>query len=590
MHKIRSILQRAVLYLMIVILAGGTPAAVFAVATPPKPSGGYTYDAKTGHWSNNTWQWDVSLNKYVPVKKVVPIPGPSPAISPSSDSDVKTAVLPAGSVNPSSTNVTENANAKGTTNDNTGVNIANGLNSDAKSGSADVKKNTAAGDATTGNASAATTIVNSVHSTVDGNTGIAYFTTNLTGDVNGDITIGPSISNATVDKNTNIFSNTNINNSDVLTNNQNLKTTSGNATVSGNTSAGNATSGNSNTVANVLNLINTIVAANKSFVGTINIYGNLNGDILVSPDFIPQLMASNAKSIGNFTMPLSSTTNYDQSIVNNVKLSATSGEATVKNNTSAGNATTGTTATNLTILNLTGHKIDASKSLLVFVNVLGKWVGMIVDAPGATSAALGSGIISNNTTLSDNTNIHNNAAIINNLDLSSQTGNATVAANTRGGNSTTGDATASANIANISTSQFNLSDWFGVLYINVFGSWIGSFGVDTAAGTVTPLSGDAIPVGRAATVGMPSLQLGFTPRSSAFQNITSGVTGQDSGHGPVVATAGGGSSGLLTPASSASLYANILSLPMAIIGLTIVGAYIASWALRRWLALRAATV
>jgi hypothetical protein len=63
-----------------------------------------------------------------------------------------------------------------------------------------------------------------------------------------------------------------------------------------------------------------------------------------------------------------------------------------------------------------------------------------------------------------------------------QSGDATVSGNTNGGNAKTGDAHAGANIANIVNTNINLSDWFGMLFINVFGSWVGSFGVNTAAG------------------------------------------------------------------------------------------------------------
>src|SRR5690606_26762954 len=85
-----------------------------------------------------------------------------------------------------------------------------------------------------------------------------------------------------------------------------------------------------------------------------------------------------------------------QSIVNNINTAAASGNANVSNNTQAGNATTGDAQTNVTILNLTGRNVVAANSLLVFVNVLGEWVGVIVDAPaGSTSAALGTGVTEN---------------------------------------------------------------------------------------------------------------------------------------------------------------------------------------------------
>src|SRR5690606_32678556 len=70
--------------------------------------------------------------------------------------------------------------------------------------------------------------------------------------------------------------------------------------------------------------------------------------------------------------------------------------------------------------------------------------------------------------------------------VNAQSGDASVTGNTAAGDAQSGDATASVNIANISNSTFSLSDWLGVLFINVFGTWNGSFGVDTAAGEHAP--------------------------------------------------------------------------------------------------------
>ena len=517
MQRARHTIRGAVIYLFVVIFASGAPLSTIASAdTVQDKKHTYIYNSGDRRWNDEDWMWDKSTGRYVKNTEVSPAPSDSPAptgdATPSGSNEQSTVAAPA-----SDATITDNTNATATENVNNDADVTNNLNSNTGSGDAGVVKNMVAGDAQTGDANGSTTIINSVHSTVgNGDTsGIAHFTMNLYGDITGDISIGPNIKNATIDKNTNLSSETNVNNNDTLVNNQTLKSTSGNASVSGNTKAGSAKSGDANTVADVMNLIDTIIAANKSFIGTVNIYGNLNGDILVSPDFIPQLLASNAEVYGNYNLDQTANINDNQSIVNNVKLNATSGTAKVSGNTSAGTAKSGDTQTNLTILNLTGHKVDAKKSLLVFVNVLGKWVGMIVDAPGATSAALGSGVISDNVNISDTANLNNTAKIINNLDLSSASGDATVTKNTLAGDAVTGNATASANIANISTSEFNLSDWFGVLFINVYGTWVGSFGINTSAGTIVPLSGDAVPSAGAGISALPTtnqlMHFGYTP-------------------------------------------------------------------------------
>lgn len=537
MQKFKKILRNAALYALSIALVGAAPITAFA--DEPET---YTYNAANGRWDSSKWVYDPATHVYVPAPPASPAPAKAPAVA-SKDSGATDAPLAADAVGDApgvggNASVSQNLNDNANTNVNTDASIKNGLNSLAGSGSAGVNSNLRAGDALSGDANADTTLVNSVHSTVDGETdGIARFTTNLYGDVVGDIMIGPSIANAQIDRNININSNTNINNNDAITNDVKVRALSGSAEVANNTTAGNAKSGNANAVANVLNLINTIIGANKSFIGTINIYGNLNGDIMVSPDFIPQLLADNSIERTEINMPLSMNINDDKSIVNNVKLNAATGDATVANNTGAGSATTGSSKTKLTVLNLTGHKVNAKNSLLVFVNVLGKWVGMIVDAPNATAAAFGNRVVSNTVNVSDNTNINNKERITNNIDLDAQSGSAAVAGNTQAGDATSGDATASANLANISSSEFNLTDWFGVLYINVFGTWIGSFGVDTAAGTVVPLSGMAM-AGGPPNPGTPNLRFGFNPGDSS-NSPSAAIAGANGGGGMDAARAAG---------------------------------------------------
>lgn len=586
MHTIKQILRNTMLYATSIVLVGAMPVATFA-EEPPET---YTYDADSGRWNTNKWAYDSATNVYAPVP---PPNSTKPSPSPEATSKSEEEDTDAKKTDPDgSATVGQNVNGSSDTDITTNATIKNGLDSNAGTGNAGVKSNTKAGDALTGNANADTTHINSVHTTVDGETeGVARFTTNIYGDVLGDITIGPNIANAQVDRNLNLNSKTNVDNNDSITNDVKVRATSGDAEITKNTEAGNAKSGDANAVANVLNLVNTIIGANKSFVGTINIYGNLNGDILVSPEFIPQLLADNSIERTEIDMPLSMNMNNDSSIVNNVKLNAASGDASVKDNTGAGSATTGTANTKLTVLNLTGRKVNAKNSLLVFVNVLGKWVGMIVDAPNATAAAIGSGVTNNTVNVSDDTNINNKTRITNNLDLGAESGDASVTQNTAAGDATSGNATASANIANIDTSEFQLTDWFGVLFINVFGTWIGSFGVDTEAGTVVPLSGAA-----PTQPGAPNLRLGFAPKTTAESQIAAlgAASGQDDAAVRDAAAAYLGSMSSGTPGAPvlrplASPREDPFSTIMMIGGFTAAGISGAWWALRRREELREAT-
>lgn len=265
-------------------------------------------------------------------------------------------------------------------------------------------------------------------------------------------------------------------------NDVNVSASSGDATVSQNTEGGNATTGSAHAVANVVNILNSMIAAQNSFIGTINIYGNLEGDILIAPDFIPQMLASNGTKTNAGDTKVK--TQDSTTIVNNITTVANSGAADVIKNTEAGSATSGAADTNVVIFNVTGHEVVAANSLLVFVNVLGKWVGMIVDAPqGATAAMLGSGVESHTQYSPDLTvNAQTGHGITNTIAVTAESGDAVVSSNTKGGNATSGNATAQANVANVSGSQFNLSGFMGILCINVFQNWFGDFGYDTEYG------------------------------------------------------------------------------------------------------------
>jgi len=607
MNKLKQTVRTIILYVVTVVLVGGVPMAAFADTSQACIDAGH----KGKKWATDTQTGQCiklynGKGEYIGPSYMTPqTPAPQDDTEGAATTVQDSTASPTTTVNDSgSSNSTAADSTTAGTSDTTvtnGVDVTNTIGSTAQSGNATVKGNESSGSATSGDTSTQATVVNSVHSTTGGSTGVATFTYDINGNVVGDITLSGNSGPVDVNNKTTVNNATNIDNDTSLTNNVDLQSTSGNATVKGNESSGSATSGSANTVANILNLINTIIAANQSFIGTINIYGNLNGDILLSPELIPQLIAANNGTVTATTdLALSTNINDDTNIVNNVKLTAASGSATVNGNQSSGSAASGNTQTNLTILNLTGHTVNAANSLLVFVNVLGTWVGMIVDAPGATAAALGTGIISDTTNLTDTTTINNNSRITNNIDLSAQSGDALVGGNRSSGDATSGDASASANIANISTSVFNLSGWFGVLYINVFGQWLGSFGIDTAAGTITPVGGMAVdqPSG---SIASPGLHFGFNPSTSSGKQFSSLALGSGSGSN---AATGTGAAALLAStqtlgASTAKLQPTLVpvagpqsdpfSVVMMIAGFSVAGVSAAWMLVRRRMEMQAAT-
>lgn len=473
MHSVNKVTRKILAYFISLILVAGYPLAAMAdtqepttpavgtteqapALVPDAPKLTYTYNQNTGHWDSDKWQ-------YNPVTGAYETPPPPIVIEPP--------------VEKTSTDETKSVD--------TTVTAENNLTSNATSGASAITENTAGGNATTGDAAAVATILNTVNSSVSvgDNQKVASFTKDIMGDVKGDIVLYPMLLKAMLEAEAggNKSSTIDVKNNFQLDNNVGLVAKSGDANVTKNTSAGGATTGSAMAVANVVNILNSMIATQQSFIGTINIYGNLEGDILIAPDFIPQMLASN-KDVATSSTQLSAKNSTD--IVNNISAMAQSGAATVFGNTAAGGATTGKADTGVVIFNLTGHEIVAKNSLLVFVNVLGKWVGAIVDAPaGATSALIGNGVTKNQAYAPDlRVNSESNYGITNTISVDAKSGDATVSGNTMAGGATTGSAVALANIANISGSQFGVSDWFGVLFINVFQNWYGSFGIDTSYG------------------------------------------------------------------------------------------------------------
>ncbi len=376
----------------------------------------------------------------------------------------------------------------------TDASVDNSLDSSAGTGNATVADNGIAGNATSGNALATATLLNVLQSATGlGGSSPATFTRDIYEDSVGDIIIDPSsfISGVQSATPANLSINTTAN--AAITNTINLAAGTGNATVADNGIAGNATSGNATAILNLINVINSFAATGQSFIGTVNIHGNLNGDILLPDSVLHDLMSGESSATVPGSGSLVSQTSAG--IDNLVSMQAASGQATVDHNGEAGNATTGEAGTKLTILNLANKQVTGSKAILVIVNVLGQWVGFIVDAPaGATTATLGTADTSGSSLPAGDheLNISHNAQITNNIVLSAATGDASVIGNGRAGNATSGNATASANIVNVINSNLALSDWFGVVFINVFGSWTGSFGINTSAGELPDIAAPAV--------------------------------------------------------------------------------------------------
>ncbi len=560
----------------------------------PKNDPGYYYNPETKTWETKEWKFNAATGKYEEAPKPL-----DPQL-------VKLLGLITGTNGASfgSGGIINNTgpnsnNSVVVNNKNTGFfdlftksSVSNYIDLAAITGSANVSGNTIGGDATTGDASAFSNILNLLSSAwnLTGGKLLTLFG-NVFGDVTGDIMLNPDASAAQAgtvggsscvggsNSNTGPGSNNavacsadsnlkvNSQNSGTINNDVKVNAQSGDANVTSNTKAGNATTGSASVVLNLLNLINSAINSGQSFVGVLNIFGNLNGDILFPPGFLDGILSTGSTGSGssnsgsnsntgpnsNNSVQANNNTNLSvngdnrTAINNNINSNATTGQASTSGNTSAGDAKSGNSNSNVTLLNLTGQSIVGKNAILVFVNVLGHWVGLIMNAPeGTTSAVLGgkatagsnsnTGPNSNNSVQANNNHNaelsnSNQQTINNNIDLNAKSGDANVSDNTAGGNATTGDANTAANILNVTNSDLSLTNWFGILFVNVFGNWFGSLGIDTAAGnkpqTVTLVNSPAMAGGASASGGNGSSN-NTTKATTYTLGNTSGLGSGDS--------------------------------------------------------------
>jgi hypothetical protein len=439
-----------------------------------------------------------NLDNY-PVSSSTPSTTTQPVTNDNSNNSSSSLVSPSSSSN--TPGDTSNSANTATINNNDALN--------SQSGNATVTQNNVGGDATSGSSEGELNLINQINNTSSSNQPLT-FTYTVNGNVNGNITINPvslAEQNGSSSSGSSVTDTSSTNNASI-NNTATVSADSGNASVTSNGVGGDATSGTAEALANLINVI-----------GTVTVNGNVVGNILIPQQLVDSLLNNSPPTNQGESKPSLVTLNNNFTINNQVALLAQSGQALVTNNGVGGNASSGNATTDLTIYNLTGSQVIASNALLVIVNVAGTWTGFILNSSDNSNIALLDGGNSSSVCLPSNSNVtSNNTETINNyITLSADSGNAIVSGNGVGGNATSGDALAEANIVNFLGDQFDLSGWFGILFINVLGNWYGSLGLynDSAA----PLTSNAVSVlssTESKNITLPALVI-FNPAATSGQ-------------------------------------------------------------------------
>ena len=367
--------------------------------------------------------------------------------NPSLSSAIKTAINSNTGANSSNVSIIQSNNEINIVNNNNG-NLNNDIEASSISGQNTSNSNTGSASIATGEAKSAVNIVNFLNSNINASNWWLK-AINIFGDWNGDLILPPLPSaNLTLATNiNNTQSNTdsganstnttavsstqettvqNSNTSSIL-NNVNIKTNTGNNLSSYNGGSGSVRFGKADAETNEINVSNINITGDSWWTLAINRFGLWSGTSLGSPSELSVVsdgystiispISSGVEAKNNSTGPSSNNingynvnnsteiqnTNSGQ-ILNNLEVSAISGENETQYNTGNGYIIAGDVKAVNNIVNFANANITAGNWLIGIINVFGKWTGNL--------------IFSNSTSSSENTNSNNN-----NSDSSSTNGN-----------------------------------------------------------------------------------------------------------------------------------------------------------------------
>jgi hypothetical protein len=220
--------------------------------------------------------------------------------------------------------------------------------------------------------------------------------------------------------------------------------------------------GDAYSLVSVLNQINFTIVNSRIHLVTINIFGDLNGNIIL-PDFNSASPEGECHDcIVNISL------NNDAALENNIESLAVSGQNSIVTTDSA-SIVTGEAKSSVNNLNIVNTNLIGVNALALQINNLGTWNGSFIgqnslnaDSTGSCSACIIGAL-----------DINNEANVLNNiLSVANTGGNSLTGSN---GVITTGNAYSLVSLFNFINSNFiNSVGFFG--FINIFGTWTGDVG------------------------------------------------------------------------------------------------------------------
>jgi hypothetical protein len=486
-EKIKKYL--AVLIIIFMVLHSSLlPAAVFAQEVTPETSptpantidNGATVSNDTQATSNTGDNTVNPSSTPTPEDTITPTPNQestiqSDAITPTPTYEEPTPTLdPNASTIDNSATVSSNLNSEGNSGNNTVTPPCDSLHQSCGTSSGG---NNAIN---TGNALSLTDIQNALNTT-SLNSEVVYQTINIFMNEDGNLdlsdpfTIASQVIPQHADDSIINVSVTNVNNYAYLSNNIISYANTGNNTINGGGYGMGAVinTGDAYSIVSLLNKVNFTVVNSKIHIVVINVFGDLNGNII-----LPELTAGSAPCA---TCGVSTNLDNQATVVNTVDSKAVSGENTVTGY--RGNIQTGDALSAINNINLVNQNFIGTILQGLFVNIFGGWNGDFLGWSGLEGLLGGQSFSLFNTGpllgssdcggCATNLNVSNDATVLNNIWSFANTGNNDI--NAKKGNITTGNAYSAVSLINLINSNFINSIGF-LGFINIFGNWHGDIG------------------------------------------------------------------------------------------------------------------
>lgn len=244
--------------------------------------------------------------------------------------------------------------------------------------------------------------------------------------------------------------------------------------------------GNATSLVALVNKINVTLVNSEIHYITINIFGNLNGNIIL-PTLSPTQNCTNCGATNSATLTNQAT------VTNTTDATANTGSNTI-DATGSSTISTGNATTAINLVNIINELLFGISFNYLFINDFGMWNGNFLgwgDIPATsggtsltTASAMPNGDISTCSNCTTYTNVSNTATVNNTVSSTANTGGNTITTQGKG-IIVTGDARSIISLINLINSTFiNTKGFFA--FINIFGTWNGSIGDASKFITPTP--------------------------------------------------------------------------------------------------------